>query len=166
MKTEPIVGKFYLVECVLVNTWHWMPIVGQWHSDAEIGVQHKHYHLDPRFIPKNKMNSSRGYTPEVATLGIVIFDYKDRPFGHCKTDPLVEPVLKRRKCYRAMPEFPHGVIQRNNVEKTLIGRKVLCGKCPHKGFPLESLPKDENGHVICNGHGLKIDMNKREVIER
>ena len=64
-----------------------------------------------------------------------------------------------------MPAMPR-VKNFENVAKRHIGRKIVCGKCPHRGFPLESLPKDENGHVICNGHGLKIDMNKREVVTR
>lgn len=160
MTTEPIVGKFYLVPVITVNNDYEMPIIPIWHDDADIGVVAKHYHIDVRFVVDDRLEYSRTFDRETATLGQIL----TAEGVWCR---VIEGswVFARRKCRRRMPAMPR-VKNFENVAKRHIGRKIVCGKCPHRGFPLESLPKDENGHVICNGHGLKIDMNKREVIER
>jgi hypothetical protein len=154
----PVAGKFYLVMCVVFRG-EWRPIVGPAHDDADIGVDAVHYHEDVRF--------SDYYDDPVHALARVI------PISQWPVVASSLPELKRRKCLREMPDQRMAKSQtkpRNNwltiLEAKHVGRKVLCGKCPHKGMPLNSLPKDANGHVICNGHGLKIDMNKQEVIER
>lgn len=166
LTTEPIVGKFYLVPCI--NIWpgvtrgNWMPIVGPLHADPDLIPQAGtdkyayHWHRDLRFLSKSQF---RGATD----FGALLYQYK---WPSSYTPHTVE--YRRRKCLRVMGEFPYVPEKQvwSDFHKAHIGRKVLCGKCPHKGFPLESLPKDANGHVICNGHGLKIDMNKREVINR
>lgn len=162
LKKPPVVGEFYLVPCVWVNRSVWMPIVGSWHSDAELGVDNEHYHFDVRFVPDEELTTSPKFSSDVSTLGALAMNIR---YAYHEVADLV-PILKRRKCRRTMPEMPVDVPHRNGFQKPFIGRKVLCGKCPHRGFPLESLPQDENGHVICNGHGLKIDMRKGEVIER
>lgn len=160
MKTEPIVGKFYLVECVKLERDGWVPVIGVPHNDPELGAYWQHQHKDVRFANASVM-------------------YEDCIEKELVRAPAMEYVIERglRKmlCKRTMPEYPHEYLAENVTtyqrvykpfHKAFAGRKVLCGKCPHKGMPLESLPKDKNGMVICNGHGLKIDMNKGEVVSR
>jgi hypothetical protein len=52
----PIPGKYYLVPCVQaeheITGFHigeWVPIVGDLHSDPEIGADFLHFHYDLRF---------------------------------------------------------------------------------------------------------------------
>jgi len=160
LKSEPIVGKFYLVPCVTGQ--HFVnPIIPVWHSDVEIGIEAEHYHMDVRFLSDKELESyaakyAKRYTRAMDRMGHIV--KSNWPDDHTFE-------WKRRKCYRTMPEMPR-VIHFDVLEKKYIGKKVLCGKCPHRGFPVESLPKDEKGFVICNGHGLKIDTNKGEVVKR
>lgn len=150
MTTEPIVGKYYLVECVR-HLGEWVAVIGDSHKDAELGADYPHIHLDMRFLSAK----------QEARLSItrVIYDVPD----------INGRTLLKVRCKRAMPEFPFPPPEYTNSHniwtrfaKQFVGRKAKCGKCPHRGMPLESLPKREDGTVICNGHGLKIDMNKQE----
>jgi hypothetical protein len=43
--------------------------------------------------------------------------------------------------------------------------RVKCGKCPHRGLPLESLPREPGTDiVICRGHGLRWDLKTGELV--
>lgn len=170
LKGPPVIGKFYLVECVKMNDGGkglWLPIIGGVHTDIDIlprltGRDGLHWHRDPRFSPKRELTPSRlgFHSPEVFELAKIIFKFPEGSITGRETR------LEKRKCLRSMPEHPKHSNVSGVVEKTHVGRNVLCGKCPHKGFPLESLPKDASGHVICSGHGLKIDMKKCVVVKR
>jgi hypothetical protein len=164
LKEEPVIGKFYLVECALY-LGEWIPIVGHQHSDPELDIHFQHYHKDVRFIYRKDFYQSR-FSLENYGEGIEL--NRSLMPEHVRR---IE--LKRRKCLRQMPEFvlptsfnPLNTARWVKFQKAYRGRKVLCGKCPHRGMPLESLPKDESGHVVCNGHGLKIDMNRQVVVKR
>lgn len=165
MTTEPIIGKFYLVPVANVDINRQVPIIPIWHDDADIGINYHHYHLDVRFMPENDLDYDIRFPRDVATLGIILADRKKAEYYWRWVVTAGDWTYRRRKCRRRMPQMRE-VRNFNTIETKMLGRKINCGKCPHRGFPLESLPKDENGHVICNGHGLKIDMNKREVVKR
>lgn len=154
-----------------------MPISGPLHNDLEIGIKVKHYHPDPRFMALTyKSGFWRRDSPDSvflendeAELGVVHFESKNWPIKdvNFKFDP---PVWKRRKCRRQMPTFPDALDDAVRITSTLeeiyLGRKILCGKCPHKQMPLESLPRLPDNSVICNGHGLRADLNSMEIIKR
>lgn len=168
MTTEPIVGMFYLVPCAQIRFGTFVPVIGDWHSDPDLGVKYQHLHVDVRFLVEEdlehqpRMNFDREFSPAQRTMGRLVTTKDQHPFA-VQVTTTTTPILKRRKCRRVMPEMPR-LAQFDEARQ--IGRKILCGKCPHRGMPLESLPQDENGHVICNGHGLKIDMKKGEVVAR
>ncbi len=162
LKTEPIVGKYYLVECVRWKGKEWRPLIGPSHTDPEIGIHARHRHYDLRFMSL-RLPTQRplfGLQPEQRALGNIYYE---------QLEPVV---LRKMMCKRRMPDFPyadgtgHRIRIVHLVELKFVGRKVLCGKCPHKGMPLESLPQDKDGNVICNGHGLKINLKKEVVVER
>jgi len=164
LTTEPIVGKFYLVECAL---WYdeWTPIIGPKHNDKEIGIPSEHYHKDIRFMPSGTFAAPYKRLQEAGPSAELNYSLLPGQITCIKT--------KRMKCLRPMPllipsAFPNPKAHKifRKLDRMYVGRKVLCGKCPHRDLPLESLPKDENGHVVCNGHGLKIDMNKGKVVKR
>lgn len=155
LKEPPIVREVYLVTCVLWN-YEWLPVIGSHHHDKEIGIYFEHYHKDLRFLPS--WDFSYG---------------KPKAFEFGRSLPPARIELKKLLCLREMPRFdrrhfphPQAREQFRKLDTIYAGRSVLCGKCPHKGMPLESIPKDKSGHVICNGHGLKIDMNKGVVVKR
>lgn len=165
LTTEPIIGKFYLVPCVFYQRG-WWPIIGEPHSDPELGTGAKnpHWHYDIRFFSESSLlyeSIKYDLTSEQRTMSYLI-DFKDQYSG----EPL-EVVFKRLKCKRKMPEFK--LMNRpiwQEFHNLYIGKSVKCGKCPHRGMPLESLPKDKNGNVVCNGHGLLISMAEKKVLNR
>lgn len=162
----PIVGRFYLVPCVRTRysgRW-WVPVQGPPHSDPDLGEAAEHYHYDARFFgpalwgwirPDSSISDRR-----LRSLAIV---------QHIRDDngppviPIVleGPVLRRKRCTGAMPEWPlyqslPGAAKFSRFEaqytnKTLGGCKV----CPHRGLPLGSIPPNERGEIVCPGHGLR-----------
>jgi hypothetical protein len=162
LKTEPIIGKFYLVPHVLWRYW-WVPIIGEPHTDADLGISATHYHYDLRFLADDELfdpirPNRNNVTREESTLARVLTDNAFRPG--------VE--FKRRKCRHRMADFKWlpEIASYRRFHDAYIGRSVKCGKCPHRQMPLESLPRDAAGNVICNGHGLKINLITNQVVER
>lgn len=170
---EPLVGKFYLVPCVLDAYMDWIPILGPEHDDKEyIGLDHLHYHRDLRFLCDQEIadifaRGIRGEAPhcapeEFAMTSIMVTKYL--------ASAVVE---KKRKCRRTMPDFPINV--RGFPQLTWFpGLEAAykdallssCLRCPHRGMPLKNLPKDEQGNVVCNGHGLKWNLETGKLVSR
>lgn len=163
----PQVGKFYLVPCI----WHclteftrafWLPVVGPWHEDAEfVGFPYWHFHYDWRFMQS-----------------FLIID-PERPIynqARVATDKLdINPPktqLRRRKMMRPMPEFP--AIERSGdpvrwikpLETEFASHVLKCRPCPHRGMSLDGLPIDAQGRVVCNGHGLRWNLNTGRISPR
>lgn len=154
---RPSVGLFYLVPCVLmpvmlVNRPVWLPIIGPWHEDKDIGVASYHFHFDLRFLSRHLFDQWQGVRamarvqPRLGHLKSEVLSGSERdrdnpcPFSY-----------RRRKMLREMPDFP-----RNDAgEKEFAGVKMKCLVCPHRGMPLKHLPVGPDGTVVCNGHGLK-----------
>lgn len=172
---EPVVGKFYLVECVTTTTdgTAFIPVAGVEHSDPDLKVAQIHLHRDPRFM-SDRYLSRFGYAGRRLS-NLHAIDSAGELAAIILVDFIVKRKLLRRRCYRKMPVFPD--IRRlesfpksspiwTEFHNNYIGRKALCGRCPHKGMPLESLPQDKDGNVICNGHGLKVNLKQGVVVER
>jgi hypothetical protein len=169
LKAEPVVGKFYLVPCVPTECG-WVPVIGPRHEDAEyIGFTEWHYHRDARFTT----DAQNAFTmpasilepaPDAYSLIAVV----------CRTEP---PTEKKRKCRRRMPDFPNLIRRRvtplfpatapwmKKLEEAYAGQSAKCGRCPHRGMPLNGLPV-KDGAIICNGHGLKWNVETGEAVRR
>lgn len=163
LKSEPVVGKFYLVPCVYVDE-RWVPIIGQPHADPELGVSMVHYHHDIRFAELDDFLIGTN-----AQIAATVFPKVDVAVGVVTPQSWANtpPKLIKMECRRSMIEFPDRDRDRYEpFHKEYIGRDVKCGRCPHRNMPLESLPQDKDGNVICNGHGLKISMRENKVIQR
>lgn len=168
----PKIGTAYLVDVALLSNGLTMPVIGDPHSDPDLNVDFEHVHPDPRFMSvflMRKLGVQPRNTPELKTtfeqsaLGAI---RPTRSLGETYTFVL-RTDCRPRVCVREMPEFPWVKNYAwQDLHLNYEGRKVKCGKCPHRGMPLGSLPQDENGHVICNGHGLRIDMKQRRVVSR
>jgi hypothetical protein len=161
------VGAFYLVPCVKVKDEHplgvphlklayqglWMPVLEGVHEDPELKTPESHIHPDWRFIPEAvikrlDLQLRRGYA------GAVI---SDRDIE----SPV--PILKRRKMLRAFT-MPDGAC--HALEPIYVGKKSGCFTCPHRGVSLAGLKPDEQGNVICPGHGLKVNQRTGLVVRR
>jgi hypothetical protein len=145
---NPIVGKFYHVACVRSKASNrpWLPILGPLHEDAQYtGFKPLHYHYDFRFIADYIFAGMCWPTPS-------------RVFGVVATSANVDITkieVRRRKCHRQMPEYPHEhAVWLPQLEAAYADKKLKCMTCPHRGLPLDGLPV-KDGVVTCPGHGLR-----------
>ena len=178
------VGQFYWVPCMRVaptarTYWTppdgWVPVLGPKHRDQEhLDFDFEHYHIDWRFVPEREFRA--------ASSGIVI----NVPHNKVLTNdsgPLNllvgEPVLKRRRCRRLMPEFPQIVAEtlpnRRHVairwERLERAQAFTCNKlkpgniCPHRGIDLTPFEQPD-GTAVCPGHGMRWNLRTGELMPR
>jgi Rieske 2Fe-2S protein len=173
---EPEVGKHYLVLCVQHRlSEQWIPVVGVPHDDKEyIGVPDVHYHHDVRFMSESRieeLSNTQVERPTGAAYAMVRIVLTANLVG--------KPVYKRRKCRRTMPSFPTELRCKHNplfpsraqwfpeLEAAYKDTTLSsCLRCPHRGMSLKNLPKDGQGNVVCNGHGLKWNADTGKLVSR
>lgn len=171
LQREPVVGSYYMVPCVRVarepsrtgfpsGMW---PVIGPLHDDIEnLDFHPRHWHLDSRFLSASQLSfvTVEG-TNQNRVFGVVL----------CKTGLYGEkgvPVpgisdkteLVRRQCMRKQIDYPKERVSGfAKLQDSMAGLRVTCGRCPHRGLPLESLPRvPGTNEVICVGHGLRYDL--------
>lgn len=173
LNESPRVGKFYLVKCIKLNQngiecfgKEWVPIIGPKHDDeGPVNFPYNHYHIDWRFIygladykRDIRGDSITGYefARVICLPGNGISEYSIHASG-------LEIEYKTRKCARVYGgdyNFPvstaNGEVRfLKTLEKEFKGCKLKAGHiCPHKGINLSSIAPDENGLIVCPGHGL------------
>lgn len=157
------VGRFYNVPCIFVplgfyESEQWIPILGPKHIDAEhIKFHHEHWHVDWRFVDGATFDRcSRFFSGK--PHGRVITNDGETYAGKVSLTRL--PVMKRRKCKRAMPDFPAlpnlrpwVALERAYEGCTLKDNHI----CPHRGIDLRPFAKAD-GTAVCPGHGLRWDL--------
>lgn len=156
---EPVVGRFYLVPCVLeVHTrTGWRPVIGPLHDDIEpLNFPFRHWHYDHRFVSAAQhQEMGLSYHPLPRALAYVAHENR----------VILGPQLMRRKCRRQQPEFPNVVLVKT-LELHYKGAQLSdCLRCPHRGFSLKGQPV-KNGVVTCPGHGLRFSFATKEIVER
>jgi hypothetical protein len=169
LKTEPVVGKFYLVPCVKYRG-AWFPVIGPPHDDVEhIGVPDHHYHYDVRFLNKKDVGGfmrrrvvKRRPTCTPEEFAMIWFVPTDSIYYGLQYKPM--------KCKRRMPDFPVVVgffpaPWKQKLERAYKGASAKCGRCPHRGMDLRSLPV-KDGVVVCNGHGLAFNVQTGKLVKR
>lgn len=176
LKTPPVVGKFYMVPCITVTGGYLKPglypVIGPKHEDGDhLGFPYEHIHLDLRFLPPAQARM----TPYVwgveeksrlraALLRPIVFD-----FYHSEPARLTwqGPDLVQIPCRRTMPDHP-AVTHLSGwklLHRAYADKRVKCGKCPHRGLPLESLPREPGTDIVtCPGHGLRWNLKTGELI--
>lgn len=169
----PEIGQFYLVPCAKVirlgrhHRYKWWPVIGPVHDDKEyLNFPHEHYHYDFRFITDALWNSRYGSRSlkHPSVMGVVqhvkVMQYE------VEHESVVEVVEKKLRCIRQMIEFPNQlcyVLEPTFKDATV---NLNCLRCPHRGVPLNGLPQDDAGNVICPGHGLKWNLTTGGMISR
>lgn len=159
------VGRIYSVPCVQIISdlgWirphEWAPIIGPKHEDAEIiGFPYLHYHVDLRFLTKLQFECIRPYST-------ILHENDER--NHYGPTPFIDKiVMRRRKCGRQFPHYPHERAQRwmRTLQERYRDTSLKCGKCPHRGLDLSNI-KPLNGRIVCPGHGLVWDATSGDNI--
>ena len=175
----PVIGKMYWVPCVMApgikseaDNIHtrapvWLPIIGPPHNDADfLGVSAAHYHFDVRFFSERLVRLLAADQRNAAAVLRRVAGVEGILKG---------PINRRLKCRRQMPEYPletqrcdggvEGFAQLPEFERAYSKYRVACGRCPHRNFPLHGLP-DNNGVVVCPGHGLAWNLLTGEMVSR
>lgn len=168
LKEPPVVGKYYMVPCVEVTsgasglTVGWWPVTGTQHEDAEVvGFKPRHWHYDFRFLTANQ------HKQKWLERGSVLTVAQDWGGGLTPVPGIIPKTLhQKRRCMRAQSEFPRaraGWLK--ELEGAYADKRVTCGKCPHRGLPLESLPREPGtDNVVCPGHGLRWDLKTGQLV--
>lgn len=189
---EPEVGKFYLVPCLIADGKP-IPVLGPEHEDKEyIRFDREHFHFDLRFLPDKNIKDRVGYLYERAHKPICRSNWKRSvstlPSYERAHKPICSPeefimlvvtvaikdktiIEKPMKCRRRMPTFPlHNGIKIlpwfSELEAAFASVKLNCLRCPHRGLPLSAENADENGVVVCPGHGLAWNIKTGEMVSR
>jgi len=179
VKGLPVVGRFYWVSCILApgiespfgelrtKSPVWLPVIGPQHNDTEfLGVPDMHYHFDLRFFNQRL----------VQLLAIGECGARSVLRSVAGVEGILEgPVNRRLKCQRQMPLYPleveryDGHVEGFRVlaefERAYSKERVTCGRCPHRGIPLNGLP-NRKGIVTCPGHGLAWNLRTGEMASR
>lgn len=162
----PAVGRYYQVRCAYGKRPHlskqreWWPVIGSWHEDADIGVAAYHFHYDVRFYSEAEFNRGRiPHLAQVHTWGLVDSAMSDQ------TAP-VRTEYFRMKMRRQMPDFPADPPFLWKLEDLFRDVTLKCRVCPHRGFSLEGLQRAADGTVLCNGHGLKWNLETGRLVAR
>lgn len=171
MQQPYIVGKYYNVPTVYGELFyyhaHW-PVIGPKHEDAEIiNFPWHHYHIDWRFVPQRLLSRVGYYFTDPGSPHL--------PGQRSLATPLAEalrrndaglpaPVMRRLKCKREFAPYPKAHFI-GALEKKFVGCRLKKDHiCPHRGVPLDSLPRDENGVVQCPAHGLRWNLRTGEIV--
>jgi hypothetical protein len=166
-ESPPLLGTTYLVPCAVGSIPDLdnldaepikfsFPVLLPSHEDSKynplnksgtsvLGTPH-HFHLDARFTPMEYY--------AIGTRNRIICD-GDANFH--STLFANEYEHKEMVCLREMPE---SLIKFRVFGKLFLedhkGKSMKCGRCPHKGIDLRSMPR-RNGIITCPGHALKFD---------
>ena len=173
LKTPPVVGKLYMVPCIWAER-EWWPIMGPQHEDAEIiGFRAQHRHYDLRFVSPIQMDRlcERGWWKGALPWGEDVV-LTEKPDGDAHGRVCIKrgtPRYRRLKCWREQPPYQVDGVSRPPwvapLEQKLAGARIKCGKCPHRGLPLESLPREPGIDIVtCPGHGLRWNLKTGELI--
>lgn len=163
LKTEPVVGRFYVVRCyrqTAYRSWSklWWPLIGPEHDDAELlNFPMRHIHFDFRFINASHTRYWKGHGARESLPKLMGRVQNMRCPGE-----FAERVMR---CNRLMPDFPSEAVFIEKLEDAYQSETLKCLKCPHRGVPLNGLPAPHNV-VVCPGHGLAWNIKTGVMVRR
>lgn len=158
-----ILGVEYDVRCLKATAWgdkqsYFVPVLGEPHIDPPClgsdGTKY-HWHLDYRFMTDKELDLFR--VVEDAQPGILV-SVKDQSLLTFKTE--------RRKMLREFRKTIFLSIGHKEFEKPFIGKRAVCGRCPHQGMQIsEENAVEVNGkkRYICPGHHLVFTKKLRVI---
>ena len=172
LNSPPIIGQTYIVPCMFgqidllskaqVRPPVWWPVMRPSHQDSVYVAKIKsilvgeefideeyfeddpltshHYHIDPRFTPDEYY---------------VDWELKNNNL-HNVINIQGEIIWKNLVCLREMPTQRLFTGFGQKFLDDHLGKKIKCGRCPHRGVLLNSVPIND-GVITCPNHGLKFD---------
>ena len=181
MTEVPVMGQRYLVPCVEITADDikgycegmlkgWWPVMGPEHEDARFfDFPHSHWHFDARFMSARQLRNRAHRSFLLGKIGqqeaVFVLTFPLTNHGNLRA-----PELRRKQCLRQMPEWERTLPALPKLERVLLaeGRtlKGNCKVCPHRGFPLASLPVAADGGVTCPGHGLRWHAETGKMLQR
>lgn len=169
----PVVGKLYMVPCIKLNEVLW-PILGPRHEDREfIGLPKQHQHYDLRFLSGIQMDELCNRLTGKISLWDRFSGAINLPDSEAHNRVYVGRrraiISARRRCMRTQPNYTVGLAPRpiwlDRLEKHLSDVPITCGRCPHRGMPLLSLPREPGTDIVTYpGHGLRWDLKTGKLI--
>ena len=172
LQSVPVVGEWYAVPCVRFKTcfgFKEIPVLSNRpHNDAEHQFgDFDHYHYDLRFLSRKFYKfliHKANYQSGIGWLGPMY-----PQFYGIRAKETEAPILYSRRCIRPMPKFPAAEMTRTLECSNKFAKKLrvssTCIKCPHRGTPLQNLPKN-GSMVVCPAHGLRWDMQTLEMAKK
>lgn len=175
--TEIIVGKYYLVPTVYVPSLpkrlQIVPVIGPAHEDAEfINFPHRHVHPDRRFVSDAWFSYYDTFTATgkphywgVVYSFEIIHDPNHLHLKLGKTGTKWhEPMVMR--CKRVVSPF-RDTPWMSKLETAYSHERLRDGHiCPHRGISCRGVQVDDNGCVVCPGHGLQFQMESGVMVPR
>lgn len=176
LTAPPVVGRYYFVRCIELGG-RWWPVIGAVHADPEIGASYNHLHYDTRFLNKKQLEANRkvgegGMYRAGST--VITGDAAAMAIVHIVQNNTLTPGepgeqrYRRLRCVRAQLTFPAELPPVEALEaiykKSWV--KKDCRTCPHRGFPLASMPVDAEGGIVCPGHGLRWNATTGHLMPR
>lgn len=169
LTSPPIVGRFYVVPCLVPRKDLILPVIGPQHSDPDHGINADfvHQHADFRFMDAEmiralvlrRIASAEGLDAALLAARAPIESLVDFGVGNLvhTGEPLKNFRHLARRCLREMPRSPVPLRWQKELEAAYAGRYLAPGGlCPHRGAPLLSLPL-HGGRRVCPLHGLCFD---------
>lgn len=156
--TVPVLGEFYMVPCAK-RKHHggkvdYIPVIGNEHSDPQLGFSMKHFHIDCRFI---KRASTFDITKDGKTSAAINTEYKF-PFIR-----FLGIVYQKRKCVRLTTGLnitPSGYEIYGNFYAKYLGKSCKGKRCPHLGTTMHEC----DGVLRCPLHDLIGDLKTETII--
>jgi nitrite reductase/ring-hydroxylating ferredoxin subunit len=120
------------VVSALIGGVRWkLPVYDNLHSDKSTGQEHKHYHVDTRYIRDGMLEK----------IPIRIFE-----------NQITSSKLLFKRMRREVELYPTRIIKISNI----LQPSLMNGHCPHKGYDLSCITP-VNGVITCPLHNLKFD---------
>ena len=168
LTSPPIVGRFYVVPCLMPEEGLILPVIGPRHADPDHGInaRFEHQHADVRFLDATTLRvvvAKRAFSQEGVGVGLAALVAPTDALAEFSVGNLVHrypaSVPLRHLARQCQREIPEGLVPpwQKELEAAYAGRYLAPGGlCPHRGAPLLSLPL-RGGRRVCPLHGLCFD---------
>lgn len=178
--SNPVVGQYYMVPCIFSSrcamagrSHYYWPVIGPWHVDAELDFPHWHYHFDFRFFTDKEMAIYNAPERNFARVQLAETIGHDDNGKKIYSAEAMMVTRRRIKMLRQMPEFPVRIDPLGPRKMKFVRKaeaqcrhlRMKCMICPHRGMPLTGQPI-KDGAIVCNGHGVKWNVETGEMIPR
>lgn len=124
-----------------------------------------HIHIDWRFLkPADYVYFQRNYGAKRLLEQVITFPYSAEILR--AVQPSTRPMLCYRSwwhlewpAYKSAPFMPQ-------LERKYACATLAAGRCPHRGVAVAAMIQDDDGYLVCPGHGLRWDPKTGKLAPR